>query len=553
MVRGAALALADLRQRYGERLGTTLPIEEGLRHATPNGALRRLMNCMNGADVSEQVAIVVVLGCLHEDAATPTLLQALDAAPAVAAAAAGVLKQRASSSESQWVEAVKTGNSLRREAILPILSRGNSAHAVIECLSDESATVRRMACDVLASIGKPEVTPALFQLLRDPSPAVVQAAIAAITALGSEDTPALATAAATTDAPAVRRAALRILSYTGRADALPVVETGTRDPDPRVREAAIHGLSLIESPRAIALLLELAGDEAATTRACAIRALGGTSAEAGVTPQLLRSLSDDDPWVRYYACQSLGKLGDITTVGAIAERLADVAGQVRVSAIEALSHLGGERAFEVLGEATNSGDVDQRRAALVGLGLSGRSEAIPLLLPHAEADDGATRLIAISALANFPTPETLEVLGQALHDADDNVRAVAIGFLGKRGSTEATLLLAALLKDPVNAERAHGALCQPQAERVAGLSAALYAADDDYAMQLTHILARLNQADATAALFEALTVPNPAARKAAATTLAAIGSNEAHVALRRLAKEDSDAEVQRVCQLLLAQ
>ena len=186
-------------------------------------------------------------------------------------------------------------------------------------------------------------------------------------------------------------------------------------------------------------------------------------------------------------------------------------------------------------------------------GCQGRPEAIPLLLPHAEADDVATRLIAISALANFQTPETLEVLGRALHDPDDNVRVAAIGFLGKRGSTEATLLLAALLKDPVNAERAHAALCQPQAERVAGLSSALHVADDEHAMQLTHILARLNQADATAALFEALTVQNPAARKAAATTLAAIGSNEARVALRRMAKEDSDAEVQRVCQLLLAQ
>ena len=126
-VRGAALALTDLRQRHGERLGTTLPIEQGLRDATPNGAARRLMNCMNGADVSEQVAIVVVLGCLHEDAATPTLLQALDGAPAVAAAAAGVLKQRANSSEMQWAEALRSGNSLRREAILPIVSRANAA------------------------------------------------------------------------------------------------------------------------------------------------------------------------------------------------------------------------------------------------------------------------------------------------------------------------------------------------------------------------------------------------------------------------------------------
>lgn len=553
LVRGAALALADLRQRYGERLGTTLPIEEALRRATPSGAARRLMNCMNGADVSEHVAIVVVIGCLDAATATPTLLQALDAAPEVAAAAAEALKRQASNSEAQWAEALKTGGSLRREAILPIISRASALEAVVACLSDESATVRRMACEVLARIGKPEATPALFQTLHDPSPAVVQAAIAAIAALGSRESLALASAAAAADLPAVRRAALRILSYTGRAEALPVFEAATRDRDLRVCEAAMHGLSLIESPRAIALLLQLARDDSARTRACAVRALGGTVAEPQVIERLRQSLSDDDPWVRYYACQSLGKLGHIEAVEAVAERLTDVAGQVRVAAIEALSHLGGERAFEALGEAAASGDIDQRRAALVGLGLSSTHEAILLLLPHAKADDVATRLIAISALANFQTFETLEVLARALHDEADDVRGAAIGLLGKRGSTEATVLLAALLKDPANAERAHAALCQPQAERVAGLSAALHGADDDHAMQLTHILARLNQADATAALFEALTVDNPAARKAAATTLAAIGSNEARSALRRMAKEDEDAEVQRVCHLLLAQ
>lgn len=553
VVRTAAVALADLRERYGERLGTTLPIEEALRSAAPPGAARRLMHCMNGADVPEQVAIVVVLGCLHDESTVPALLSALDAAPAVAAAAAEVVKRLARSADVQWAEALRTGNSLRREAILPVVSRANALEAVIECTRDESSTVRRMACDALANMGRPEATSALFSMLRDPSPAVVQAAISAISALGSQDTVDLATAAAADGAPEVRRAALRILSYTGRPEVLSVLDAGTRDPEPRVRDAAIHGLALIESPSAVTRLLELSGHADAATRAAAVRALGGTSAEERVLQRLLAASRDEEPWVRYFACQSLGKLGDVAAAPAVVERLADFAGQVRVAAIEALARLGGERAFEALGAAATGGDLDQRRAALIGLGLSARPEAVPLLLRHARASDVATRLIAISALANFDTPETLEVLGSALHDRDDNVRAAAVGFLGKRGSTEATLLLAALLKDPATAERARTALCQPQAERVAGLSAALYAADDEHAIQLTHVLARLNQAEATAALFEALTVDNPAARKAAATTLVAIGSSEARGALRRMAKEDSDAEVRRVCHLLLAQ
>jgi hypothetical protein len=87
---------------------------------------------------------------------------------------------------------------------------------------------------------------------------------------------------------------------------------------------------------------------------------------------------------------------------------------------------------------------------------------------------------------------------------------------------------------------------------VAGLSAALRRADDEQAMAMTGLLARLNQPDATAALFEAVSLPNGAARRAAATTLGALGSSEALALLQRLSIEDPDAEMRRVCALLLA-
>jgi HEAT repeat protein len=55
-----------------------------------------------------------------------------------------------------------------------------------------------------------------------------------------------------------------------------------------------------------------------------------------------------------------------------------------------------------------------------------------------------------------------------------------------------------------------------------------------------------------AALFEAVTLPNVAVRRAAATTLSALGSREALATLQRLSAQDPDAEVRRVCALLLA-
>src|SRR6185503_11611822 len=102
---------------------------------------------------------------------------------------------------------------------------------------------------------------------------------------------------------------------------------------------------------------------------------------------LLRGLTDAEPWVRYYACQSLGRLGVETAANAISRLLEDSAGQVRVAAIEALSHLRGEIAFEGLRRAAASTDADVLRAALVGLGISRRPEAEPLLLEALKSAD----------------------------------------------------------------------------------------------------------------------------------------------------------------------
>jgi HEAT repeat protein len=552
-VRVAALALAELRQKHEERFGTSAPVTEALRRSAPAGATARLTQCLKEADPSEQIAILMIMGCIRDQAALPALLRALDGPAAVAKTAAHALEQFASDSDAQMLEALRNGSSARREVLLPIVSRSQATDAVVACLKDPNPDVRRLACDALARLGSHLAVPVLFAALTDPSPAVVHAATSAIQSLGHAGTPELAVEGARSATPVVRRAALRILSYLGRAETLDVLEAGTRDPDPRVREAAIQGLSLLESPDAVALLLKLALDASPQTRASAQRALGDCSAEPRVIERLVPALSDPEPWVRYYACQSLGKLQVESSVGAIARLVSDAAGQVRVAAVEALSHMRGDVAFAALREAAVSPELDLRRAALIGLGLSQRPESIALLLSHVDSEDIATRLLALSALAKFETPETLEALLRAAGDADENVQAAALGFIGSRAGAEASQLLAGLLKNPSLRERARAVLSTPQPHRVAGLLSALQSADDELALQLTSILARLNRPDATAALFEGLTLPNTAARRASATTLGAIGSREAYSALQRLSVQDADAEVRRVCSLLLAQ
>jgi HEAT repeat protein len=551
LVRVAALALCDLRNRHGERFGTTAPIESAIQRAAQKPAIRRLAQCVSGAETEEQIAIYVVLGCLEDDSAAPALLRGLEGPPPVAQAAAEALERLSSDFGQVLVVALSERDSARRQMLLPRMSHSRATDAVIACLTDQEAVVRRLACEALARIGSRRAVPDLFDTLRDANPGVVQAATTAIIALGHEET--LAVAAASSDNSGVRRAALRILSHLGTPVALEVLASAARDQNPRIREAAIIGLGLFEQPEAQSLLLDLASDDAAATRGVALRALAdGGWCDERVTSRLTQSLSDPDAWVRYYACQAVGKLMLRSHVHALAARLGDEAGQVRIAAIEALSHLPEESAFAALLAAAGSDEIDVRRAALMGLGLSPRPEAIDWLLSNAGSDDVATRLIALSGLARLDAPEGLGALARAAHDGDESVRVAAIGYLAAGSSVEATQMLARWVTDPVLGARARAALSTPNERRVSGLSAALQTADDEAAVVLAGLLARLNQPDAISALFEAVTIANVAARRAAATALGALRTREALATLQRLSREDPDAEVRRVCVLLLS-
>jgi len=200
----------------------------------------------------------------------------------------------------------------------------------------------------------------------------------------------------------------------------------------------------------------------------------------------------------------------------------------------------------------SSAESDIKRAALVGLGVAGQTDSLPVILDAARSADAATRLVALSALAGFRTPEVLRAMSAAATDGDESVRTAAIGFLAATPGANATAALVSLLPGAISVEQIVAALAVDEEGRVDGLSAALDGADDETASALTSALARLRRADATAALVAAMTNANSRARKAAAATLAGIGNKEALAVLRSAATDDPEPEVRRICALLLA-
>lgn len=553
-VRVAALSLADLRERHRTRYGAATVVDEAIRRAaTPATVVRRLAQCVPGADHLELTAVCAVLGAIGAEAAVPILVTLLQAAH-VAQPAADALKaigERAA--ETQVLQALREGGSALRQTLLPTLTSPAGTEDVARCLADPDPAVRSVACDALARIGGVRAVPSIFPLLGDPDPRVVQSATAAIQSLGSAQTEPLALEAARSENAVIRRAALRILAYFGYARAFPIMAEALKDVDPRVRDTALQGLPFIEDPRAVELLLEVSRGADDAARATALRALGQCAPDARVTSALLRGLTDPAPWARYYAAQSIGRLGLDDAAAPVARLVLDPAGQVRGAAVEALSHLRGQVAHDALRASAMSDEPDVRRAALIGLGIAKRPESLPLLLSAAAAPEAATRLVALSAVAEFRSSRVLAALARAATDPDESVRTAAIGFLAAAPELEATRILVDFLQDEACREPILTALATSTDERVPGIMSMLESASDELAPWLTSVLARLARPEATAALFQALSSPNPAARKAAATTLSALGTHEAMDALRARAQSDPAPDVRRVCQLLLAQ
>lgn len=553
VIRVAAVALAELHQRHRERYGSEEVVDAHLKQQLDRGALvRQLIRALGEGDTAERAAICFLLGVLGDPSAAPTLTALLDGPAQVMEAATGALRALGPRAEEDILNGIRAGGAAQRRALLPFVSSSAGAPDVVACLDDEDPDVRVLACEALARIGDAKVVAALFPLLAESDARVNYAAVAAIQSLGSLETERLSIAAAGSPDVRVRRAALRILAYFGAPATLDVFLTALKDPDERVREGAVQGLPMMDDPRAFDALVTAARDPVVRTRAAAMRSLAHCVGDLRANAHLLKGLQDADAWVRYYACQALGKQEFEPAVDAIIRLLEDPAGQVRVAAVEALSCLKSEAAAKALEQAANNPDGDIRRAALLGLGVAKRSQALPLILEAARGADPATRLVALSALASFRTPETMEALAAAALDGEENVRTAAIGFLAAMAGPAATRTLIGLLRVTAFPEPVVAALAVYVEGRVAGLRAALETVDEQTAPAVVSALTRLRRVDATAALVAAMSLPNLAARKAAASALAANSDKDAVAVLRRAAQDDPALEVRQICALLLS-
>jgi len=541
LVRVAAQGLCEIRK--SRQLALTLPSLEGVG--------RRLAECLPGANTDEQQAICEVLGWLEAEEAIPALIDLLEAPGQVGPAALHALQTFGRQVDAPLMNYLDSSGSELRLLLLPMIGgRGSGLAPIYACLDDPEPSVRSAACATLGRIGDPAAVENLFGRLGDRDQGVVLAAVSAIQSLGSPLTEQLALVAARSADAAIRRAAMRVVSYFGYASGIEVMLLGMADPDERLRDVAIAGLAYIEDGRAVAALLGAADHASPKTRASVMRALGHLPL-AVVGEPLRRGLGDADGWVRYYACQALGKLRDTTAVPTIVALIDDPAGQVRVAAVDALASLQTDESFAALREAARSADLDMQRAALLGLGAAKRPEALPALLDGLRSADATTRLVALAGVAELDHAEVIPALLRAATDPAEALRKGAVAYLAGRPGEEASRALAGLVADRTLRAVALEALALPQPGRVAAVIGALDTASSEVATLLVGVLARMKRADAIVSLLTSH--PVAAVRNAAAQVLASTNSPDARRALERAAADDPDPAVRRMCSLSLGQ
>jgi HEAT repeat protein len=547
LVRTAATALWEIhKQRFA---GTSNVAREGPTPwipTQPEMSVRRLIQASNGADRGEQVAMCHVLGWFATREAIAALLGFLRMEGEVALAALGALGRLGDSINAEVLSSLRDGDSARRALLLPLVGRASARLEVVLCLRDPEPEVRAAACGALARLGDVGAVAPLFALLCDVSPHVSQAAVNAIVSLGSNETERLALIAAKSVNPQERRGGVRIVSTFGYRSGLAVLLAAIEDEDERLRDIALPGLALLDGAKALEALLTAATEGTMRTRTAAVRALGLASANPRVEEVLRASLQHADPWIRYHACHALGRRKDVASTDALVVLLDDEAGQVRIAAVEALSHMPGNIAKQVLRTAATSKDPDMQRAAVVGLGIRGDPDVLPTLLEATRSHEVATRLVALSALVGFKQPEAFDAMVRAASDPDESVRSAAMGLLATAPGPAATQALIGLVANRLSRSQALVALAHPAEGRVKALLEALEIADESLAGPLAIALSRIPRVEAGEGLLQSLGSKNVATRRAVASVLGSALSSRARSALADAAARDPDFEVRRL-------
>jgi HEAT repeat protein/energy-coupling factor transporter ATP-binding protein EcfA2 len=162
---------------------------------------------------------------------------------------------------------------------------------------------------------------------------------------------------------------------------------------------------------------------------------------------LIAALNDSDSWVIAKAASALGKIGNSQAVDALIAALNDSEEYVRMNAAQALGEIGSSQAVDALIAALNDSEWYVRSNAADALGKIGNSQAGDALIAALNHSDFGVGLSAVSALRRIGNSQAVDALIAVLNDSELGVREYAASALGEIGNSQAVDGLIAALND----------------------------------------------------------------------------------------------------------
>ncbi len=189
-------------------------------------------------------------------------------------------------------------------------------------------------------------------------------------------------------------------------------------------------------------------DSSETVRMRAIEVLGLMRTREAVEALVWALRREENPALRWRAAWGLGQSGHSQlALDELTTALNDDSPRVRRAALEAIGHIGGDRAVELISPAIKSEDPVTRASAAQALGRSGDKAAIAPLLELAGDEHGGVRAAAIASLGGLPSTESLRAIAKAAEDEDRTVRRTALHVLSRLNLPAAYAALFGMLDD----------------------------------------------------------------------------------------------------------
>ncbi|HZV81984.1 MAG TPA: HEAT repeat domain-containing protein [Geobacteraceae bacterium] len=282
----------------------------------------------------------------------------------------------------------------------------------------------------------------------------------------------------------VRRLAMKAAGMQKAGVAVPKLGSALHDPDVSVRVAAVMTIAEFRTPLLVEDILAILGTGDESLDYAVIKALGlmgAKSAEsclvafldqgcssrrieyalletlgklsAASASEIIRNryLSSPDPDIRRLAVDTLGQLGDTSSINAVESALNDSHWSVRVAVLHVLGKLGGIKEIPLLLEAIHDPDTMVRKHAILTLGDIRSASAIPALVQQL-ADMEMSRYAFISLL-KFGRQALPWLHRHMLKNYTVDIRVRLIDLIGKIGDRKSVEPLMELLEDPSPAVR----------------------------------------------------------------------------------------------------